>query len=110
MRMKGYRPFQRGLADTMRTEISSLRPVLAGAVRRSEQVALAIVTRGFSFEGTRTSLHEEHLRLWHWAALALMFLLTAGVGACKALFWLYQSEVYYTFSLRAVYQFTRDWL
>lgn len=110
MRMKGYRPLQRGLADTMRTEISSLRPVLAGAVRRSEQVALAIVTRGFSFEGTRTSLHEEHLRLWHWAALALMFLLTASVGTCKALFWLYQSEVYYTSSLRALYQFTRDWL
>ncbi len=110
MRMKGYRPFRRGLADTLRTEVSSLRPVLAGAVRRSEQVALAIVTRGFSFEGARTSLHEQHLRPWHWAALALMFVLTAAIGACKVLFWLYQSEVYYTSSLRALYQFTRDWL
>jgi len=110
MRLKGYRPFQHGVRDTLATEVAGLRPVLAGAVRRSEEVALAIVTRGFAFGQKRTSLHETRLHPGHWAALLAMLALLLAVAACKALFWLYLAEIYYAPALRGLYQFTRDWL
>jgi len=110
MRLKGYRPFQHGVRDTLATEVAGLRPVLAGAVRRSEEVALAIVTRGFAFGQKRTALHEDRLRAWHWGALFAMLAVMFAVGACKALFWLYLGEIYYASALRGVYEFTREWL
>ncbi|HOZ45708.1 MAG TPA: energy-coupling factor transporter transmembrane component T [Candidatus Hydrogenedentes bacterium] len=110
MRLKGYRPFQLGLRDTVATEIAGLRPVLAGAIRRSEEVALSIVTRGFAFGRARTALHEERLKPWHWGILAVMGGMLVGVAACKVLFWLYLSQIYYTSDLRDLYNFTRQWL
>ena len=110
MRLKGYRPFKLGVRDTLRTEVASLRPVLAGAIRRSEEVALAIVTRGFAFGRARTSLYEQRLRAWHWGALVAMLAMVVSLASCKALFWLYLGEIYYTPALRPLYQFARDWL
>lgn len=110
MRLKGYRPFRNGVRDTIASEIAGLRPVLVGAIRRSQQVALSIVTRGFSFGANRTSLHGGPLRARHRCALAGLAMLVIAVAGCKALFWLYQQELYYWAVLRPVYAFTRDWL
>ncbi|HID28602.1 MAG TPA: energy-coupling factor transporter transmembrane protein EcfT [Desulfobacterales bacterium] len=110
MRLKGYRPFRNGLRDTIMTEVASLRPVLAGVIRRSQEIALSILTRGFSFDGERTSLHETHLALIHWLALVFLAGIVLLVASCKLLFWLYQQEFYYAPVLRPVYAFARSWL
>jgi len=110
MRLKGYRPFRAGIRDTIRVEVSGLRPVLAGTVRRSQEVALSILTRGFALDTKRTSLHDERFRAWHWAALAGMIGLVGAISVCKVLFWLYQHEVYYASALRPLYAFVRHWL
>lgn len=110
MRMKGYHPFRQGLRHTLTTEVASLRPVLSNAIRRSEEVALTIVTRGFVFGAPRTALHEDQLSPAQWALLTLMLSLALAVALCKLLFWLYLAEIYYTSELRGLYQFTRQWL
>ena len=110
MRLKGYRPFRGGIRDTIRVEVAGLRPVLAGTIRRSQEVALSILTRGFSLDLKRTSLDDERFQAWHWAALTGMIGVVAATSVCKVLFWLYQHEVYYAAWLRPLYAFVRDWL
>lgn len=110
MRLKGYRPFRNGLRDTVAAEVSSLRPILAGAIRRSQEVALSIITRGFTFGAPRTSLHEEPFTARHWCAAAAIATLVGVIAICKTLFWLYQQEIYYSSALRPFYAFAREWL
>ncbi|NQT14648.1 MAG: energy-coupling factor transporter transmembrane protein EcfT [Planctomycetes bacterium] len=110
MRMKGYRPFRGGLRDTIRVEVAGLRPVLAGTIRRSQEVALSILTRGFTLDAKRTSLYHERFRAWHWVALTGMITVVGAIGLCKVLFWLYEHEVYYAAGLRPLYSLVRNWL
>lgn len=110
MRLKGYRPFRHGIGSTIRTEVSSLRPVMAGTIRRSQEVALSILSRGFALGAKRTSLYEDRFRAWHWLVLAGMIVVVTAIASCKVLFWLYQHEVYYADGLRGLYHFVRHWL
>lgn len=110
MRLRGYRPFANGLGATLAAEASSLRPILAGAIRRSEEIAVSIVTRGFSIDSPRTSLREIRLSGAGWLALIAMGATLLTVGSSKVLFWLYQEEIHYHSSLRPLYQLARDWL
>jgi energy-coupling factor transport system permease protein len=110
MRLKGYRPFRGGIRDTIRVEVAGLRPVLAGTIRRSQEVALSILTRGFTLESKRTSLHHERFRPWHWVALTGMITVVGAISLCKVLFWLYEHEVYYAAALRPLYSLVRNWL
>jgi energy-coupling factor transport system permease protein len=110
MRLKGYRPLRRGLRQTVSSEVASLRPVLAGAIRRSQEVALSILTRGFAFGGVRTSLYQERLSPRERAAATAVGLLVLLMTACKTAFWLYQQELYYAPFLRPVYALARHWL
>jgi energy-coupling factor transport system permease protein len=110
MRLKGYRPFKRGIRDTVSSEIAALRPVLAGTIRRSQEIALSIQTRGFSMGGKRTAWIESSLAFSGKCALGLIFLAVAIVSVCKSLFWLYQWEVFYWPQLRPLYGFVRTWL
>jgi energy-coupling factor transport system permease protein len=110
MRLKGYRPFRRGLRDTLRTELAWLRPVLIGAVRRSEEVALAVVTRGFAFGRPRTSLEPARMGAGQRAFAGLLGVVLLGTLTMKVLFWLYLTEAFYLRSLRPLYEFTRTWL
>jgi len=110
MRLKGYRPFRYGFIDTVRSEISALRPILAGTIRRSEEMALSIQTRGFSIIGKRSSWVEttfsQSNKILLWSILGFVFM----VVICKTLFWLYQWEILYTPALRPLYGFVRYWL
>jgi energy-coupling factor transport system permease protein len=110
MRMKGYRPFRGGVINTVKTEMSALRPVLAATIRRSEDIALSVLTRGFSFERKRTSLHQPRLTTWNWLLFSLLALLISLILTLKLLFWLYQHEIFYSSSLRVMYAFSRNWL
>ena len=110
MRLKGYRPFRHGPVDTVSSETAALRPVLAGTIRRSQEIALSIQTRGFSMDGTRTSLTDNTLSLRGRCGLWCIAVVTATVCICKAAFWLYQREIYYEPLLRPLYGFVRAWL
>lgn len=110
MRLKGYRPLARGARQTVRTEIGGLRAVLAGTIRRSEEKALSILTRGFDIDGTRTSLVDDKLSAKEWTGIAAIFFLVLGLGVAKTLFWLYQYQLFYSPALRSLYGFTREWL
>jgi len=110
MRMKGYRPFRGGLRDTIRVEVAGQNRSQAGTIRRSQEVALSILTRGFTLDAKRTSLHHERFRAWHWVALTGMITVVGAIGLCKVLFWLYEHEVYYAAGLRPLYSLVRNWL
>lgn len=110
MRLKGYRPFRSGLMDTVRTEINALHPILAGTIRRSEEIAMSIMSRGFKAGARRTALREERFGLPHWVALAFIAISVGLVSVCKIMFWLYQQELYYNASLRPIYAFAREQL
>ncbi len=110
MRLKGYRAFHSSIFHTVKTEIAGLRPVLAGTIRRSKEVALSILTRGFDIDGKRTTLYEEHFKPSHWIILAVMIIFVAGLMYCKIMFWLYQNEFCYSQELRPLYVFVRTWL
>ena len=94
----------------IRVEVASLRPVLAACVRRSQEVALSVLTRGFALNAKRTSLADERFRAWHWITLAGMIGVVGAIAACKVLFWLYQHEVFYAAALRPLYTLVREWL
>lgn len=110
MRLKGYHPFKRGITDTVVSETSVLRPVLAGTIRRSQEIALSIQTRGFSMSGQRTFWVENILTIKDKCALWVIFAVVLAVATSKGLFWLYQFEVYYSPQMRPLYGFVRAWL
>ncbi len=110
MRMKGYRPLGRGLRDTIRTEVSSLRPVLLGVIRRSQEVALSIQVRGFAIGARRTSLRETRFGAGSWVFAMGMLVITGVLAGVKVLFWLYQYQLYYSPGLRPLYAFVRHWM
>lgn len=110
MRLKSYKLFKCGLKDTVYSEIAALRPVLSGTIRRSQEIALSIQTRGFSMSGKRTSWTESKLSAGDICILWIIFLFIAAVVICKIIFWLYQWEIYYEPQLRWLYSFVRLWL
>jgi hypothetical protein len=55
-------------------------------------------------------LKEERLSARAWGLLAAMAAVVLGMAVCKALFWLYQYELYYASSLRWLYGMAREWL
>jgi len=110
MRLKGYRPLRRGIGRTVRTEIGALRSVLAGTIRRSEEKALSILTRGFDLDSPRTFLYREPLKPAQWAAGLALLVAVLALASVKILFWLYQHQIYSASELRALYGFARAWL
>ncbi len=108
LRLKGYQPLACGLFESIRTELSVVLPVLSGAIRRSQDLADALLTRGFN----PLALKSQDLPWPSWEKLtSLLFLLTALVAlGIKLLFWLYLQEVLYLEGLRGLYAFARHWL
>ncbi|WP_456430959.1 energy-coupling factor transporter transmembrane component T family protein [Thermosulfuriphilus sp.] len=105
MRLKGYRPLSQGIRRTITTELASPLPILAGAVRRSREVAEALLTRGF--DPLKPRSHYRRL-IWPRRELALslsLFFLALAVATLKILFWLYQQEIFYFSPLRHLYSF-----
>lgn len=110
MRLKGYHPFKRGIRNTVISEIAVLRPVLAGTIRRSQEIALSIQTRGFSVNEERTHWIENNFTIWDKCALWIILIIVLTVAICKAFYWLYQWRIFYSSSLRPLYGFVRLWM
>ena len=110
MRLRGYRPFRRGFRQTVRAELGGIRSVLAGTIRRSEEKALSILTRGFDITGRRTSLHDDRLNVGERLAVVGLVSAVLCLSAAKAMFWLYQQQIWSAPELREFYGFVREWL
>ena len=110
MRLKGYRPFKRGIRKTVKTEVGALRAVLAGTVRRSEEKSLSFLTRGFDITGERTAFYEDRLKPSERGVAIAVLIAILGLTAVKGLFWLYQNQVWSVSALRGLYAFVREWL
>jgi energy-coupling factor transport system permease protein len=110
MRLKGYRPFRRGIGQTVQTEIGGLRSVLGGAIRRSEEKALSILTRGFDILGKRTSLYDDRMKAGECVAASTLLITVLAIGTAKTLFLFYEHQIWSAPSLRVLYEFTREWL
>ncbi len=110
MRLKGYRPLARGLKKTLITELQVILPVMAGAVRRSREVAEALLTRGFDPLAPRNSYRRLTWRPGEVAASVGLLVFAGGVAGLKILFWLYQQEILYLTSLRPFYALVRFYL
>jgi energy-coupling factor transport system permease protein len=110
MRLKGYRPFKTGFRRTLKTELGSLGTILAGTIRRSEEKAVSILTRGFSVNGVRSAFREDTLSIKEKAAIFAILSTVGGIVAMRMLFWCYQYQLFYRPELRWVYGFVRNWL
>ena len=110
LRLKGYRPFKRGLIYTIKVEALTVYPLLAKAVREAHLLADALLTRGFD---PLKPPSRVFLSPWVKKERVLVFILGAVVLAvftAKVLFWLYLQEIFYAETLRPLYAFVRHFL
>jgi energy-coupling factor transport system permease protein len=56
-----------------------LVPMVQGALRRAENLSVALEARGYGVTGQATMLHEGRLRIWDWLALLAVPAFTAAV-------------------------------
>lgn len=71
--------FERGgLWQRLRRYVPVMVPVFMGALRRADQMAMALDARGFQRAATRTTLDQHPVRAGDVAAAALLAALTAG--------------------------------
>ncbi len=110
MRLKGYSPFKSGMRHTLLTELSCVLPVLAGTVRRSKQMADALMTRGFHPTGKRTFYKMNPWPLGQRMAVLLFMLIASQAAIMRILFWLYEQNLCYISKLRPLYSMVRFYL
>lgn len=110
LRLRGYRPFKRGLFYTLRVEFSIIYPLLTKAVRQARTLSDTLLTRGFDpLSTTGLGLLIPWKRREKILSLAVA-LLCGLVLISKILFWLYLQEVFYAEGLRLLYAFVRHYL
>ncbi len=110
LRLRGYRPFKRGLIYTVRTELAVIYPLLTRAVRDSRSVADTLLTRGFD---PLFSARYRFMPPWPWAeklATIIIFVLLFALLLAKILFWAYLQGVFYEENLRPLYALVRNYL
>ncbi|WP_308466216.1 energy-coupling factor transporter transmembrane component T [Rathayibacter soli] len=74
----------RGPIGAIRRGFGSVVPLLAAAIRHAERVALAMDARAFGAYPTRTERHEVPLRLCDGVAIAVFWLVAAGIFVLTA--------------------------
>jgi energy-coupling factor transport system permease protein len=116
-RLRGYRPrlvqpgpWARRWGQAAALEFSSLMPVLSASLRRANALAVSVTARGFDPTGRRTFYPPLRFRTRERLLLALLIASGLVLLAAKALFWLYQAELYYHPALRGMYDLVRVWL
>jgi energy-coupling factor transport system permease protein len=91
-------------------EISLVRPVVARAWRRAQNLAETLEARGFDPTAPRRSRRPLAIGWGEGALVAFASVVVAVLVACRVLFALYAADVAYFPQLRGVYGFVRDWL
>lgn len=101
-------------ASTMRggsrLSIQLLSPILANCLRRAGTLAVAVESRAFRSHDRRTYLEEIHLVFGEKVFLGSYILLAVVVAISKISYICYQYGLYYTSSLRSLYEFARSYL
>lgn len=110
MRLKGYKPFKKGLVHTINTELGSVLPIMAGAIRRSRDVADALLSRGFDPLAQRTLYNRLCWPSWEKGITTVILALASGTAILRIMFWLYENGMYYSSNLRGIYSFVRFYL
>ena len=77
--MRGMKMKKTGLKHKAGAYISIILPVVAGAIRRSEQMSIAMEARGFRAFPRRTSMRKLHMRPGDWIYLAVFCLILAAI-------------------------------
>ncbi len=110
LRLRGYRPFRRGLIYTLRTEMAVVYPLLVRAIRDSRALADTLLTRGFDpLAPAKNYFLPPWPRMERALSLVLMGLLLA-IFLGKILFWAYLQGVFYAEVLRPFYAFFRKYV
>ncbi len=107
MRIKGYKPFKRGIIYTVKSELKSLYPVFASAIRRSEEISESLIVRGFNPLDEKISRRER----WKRAEMLPSFfflLLSFFILLVKITFYLYERGILYEGFLRPLYHVARN--
>jgi energy-coupling factor transport system permease protein len=82
-RARGLDPAAGGLAARTRSFIPMIAPVFAGALRRADQLAVALESKGFGLDRRRGSLRVYSVGAADAAALVVMTVVTALAAAAR---------------------------
>ena len=107
---RGRPLWRRGPVAWLREEVSLLRPMVARAWRRAQNLAESLDARGFDPLAARTLRRPLQMRGGDWLALALAGAVSASAASARLLYLLYVSETAYVPRLRPLYGFIRSWL
>ena len=77
--MRGLRTKKTGLRKQTAAYISIVIPVVAGAIRRAEQLSIAMEARGFRALPRRTSMRRLRMRAFDWGYIAGFCIALAAV-------------------------------
>jgi energy-coupling factor transport system permease protein len=108
--MRGYRASTIGWHRGVWDEMKLVGPLMAVAVRRASNLAMAVSTRGFDPCATRTYYPAMRLRPLEVVGIAVVAATVATLVVVKTLYWLYVAEIYYHPDLREIYDLVRRWL
>lgn len=81
-RMRGLRTRKTGLRSQAAAYLSVVIPIVAGAIRRAEQLSVAMEARGFRAFPRRTSMRSLRMRPADWVYLSVFCALVAAVFVC----------------------------
>ena len=109
-RMRGYHLRRRSWRHPARELVRFVKPLFANAVRRSRALALSVEGRAFDPSASRTSLAPAKLGWGEVVVLLALLATLTTVIVLKTLNGLFLHDVYYSSSLRGVYDFVRAWL
>lgn len=105
--LRGYRPTWRRPWTRVGVELEALRPMLASSVRRASDVAAALAVRAFDPGGEPPAFYRRSLTGREWALISGAVVLTSSALGGQLLFILYLQGIYYSASLRPLYQLMR---
>jgi energy-coupling factor transport system permease protein len=80
-KLRAFRVFERGsFLDKLKAYPSLVTPLIIGAMRRAQLIAVAMDSRAFGASAERTYIQEIRMRHQDWAFLALATLFAAAAG------------------------------
>ncbi len=85
VQMRGTKVKKTSLMNKMRVYTGILMPVVSGAIRRSEQMSVAMEARAFRARPTRTSMRRLVMKRGDWLYLAVFAVVIAAVVAVPLL-------------------------
>lgn len=108
--MRGGRIFHPNPVVMVNNCLKLARPVFINCYRKSNILALSIQSRAFSPESKRTGAGTRPVTPQEKAALSVTILFVFFLAVMKGLYLLYVNGIFYSTSLRALYEICRSFL